>query len=461
MKFINREGELKALEERWQSGKPELFIVYGKRRVGKTELIKQFINGKRAIYFLADKRTMDGQLWELARLVGEAFADPLISRQGFGDWLDVFAYLKRNITERITVVVDEYPYLAKVDRATSSLFQKGWDEYLAKSNIVLVLMGSSIAMMESEALAARTPLFGRRTGQLLLQPLTFLQSRQFFPNASFLEMLETFTVTGGMPAYLAQIQPRLSLKENIIRGILPTTEFLHNEVEFVLKEELREPKNYLAILRAIAFGKRKLGEIVNDTGIEKSTVNKYLSSLMQLKIVQRETPITERQSMKSRKGLYRLCDNFFRFWFQYVFPYHSDLEIDRTTEVLRKFKEQFHALVEVVYEEVCIELLMQWEDRLFRFEKIGRWWDANNEIDIVATNAEANSIVFAECKWSQKQVGVDIFESLKEKSRSVIWGKPNRKEFYMLFGKSGFTPHMVEMAQREGVLLVQEDRVIY
>lgn len=458
-KFINRESELSDLEKRWRSEKPELFVVYGKRRVGKTELVKRFIKNKSAVYFLADKRTMIDQLRELSRLIGETFNDPLLQKQGFGDWLDVFEYLKRNIKQRFILVVDEFPYLVETDSAISSVFQKGWDEYLSKTNIVVILMGSSIAMMESETLIQRAPLFGRRTGQLLLHPLNFAQSRQFFPTKSFTESLQIFAIVGGMPAYLMQIDAQLDAEKNVLTYILPRTEFLYNEVEFVLKEELREPKNYLSILRAIAFGRRKLGEIVNEAGIEKPLVNKYLHTLVRLQLVERELPVIEKNPAKSRKGLYRLSDNFFRFWFQYIFTYHSDLEIERYDEVLRKFREQFHILTAITYEEVCKELIWQWQEQLFSFERVGKWWDKNEEIDLVAINYATNQIMFGECKWSEKPVGTNIYEALKKKSALVDWGK-NRKEYYILFSKSGFTPDMQELAKKEKVFLVEKDKLI-
>lgn len=459
MPFINRTTELADLEKRWKSGKSECFIVYGKRRVGKTELVKHFIQGKHAVYFLADKRAIIDQLREVARLIGEAFHDESITRQGFDSWLDVFVYLKRNVHDRFILAVDEFPYLTEVDPAMSSIFQKGWDEYLHGTNIMFVLLGSSIAMMESQVLLEKAPLFGRRTGQQLLQPLTFAQSRKFFPNTSFRDALDIYTVTGGMPAYLMQMEEDRTLEENIKQHIFPTTEFLHNEIEFILKEELREPKHYLSILRAIALNKRKLSEIVNETGLPKPKVNVYLQTLAHLHITERELPVTEANPEKSRKGLYRLRDNFFRFWFQYVFPYKSDLEIRRYDEVLRRFQEQFQLLVSKVYEEVCREFVREFP-KPFSVERVGNWWEKNEELDIVALSVRENSILFGECKWSEKQVGTNIYLELQRKASLVQWGKPGRKEYFLLCSKSGFTPDMLALAKQEHVLLMQEGTLL-
>ncbi len=443
-KFINRENELKELNQKWASKTPQLFVLYGKRRVGKTELIKQFIKNKPSVYFMGDKRTTRDQLLEVGRLLGSFFKDVFIARNGFKNWLEVFEYLKSKFKKKFVFAIDEYPYLVEVDKSASSLFQKGWDEYLKDIPIFLILSGSSISMMESEALLYQSPLYGRRTGQILLKPLSFFQAWKFFPKKSFTDFLRIYTICGGMPSYLLQINPDLSMEENIIQKIFKKTEFLHQEIEFILKEELREPKNYMAILKAIAWGKTKYGEIINETGLEKNIIQKYLSVLENLQLIERETPVTEKHPQKSRKGIYKISDYFTRFWFQYVYPYKSDLEIERFDEPLRKFRENFPTLEALTYERVCQEILLNLN--LFRFERVGRWWDKNQEIDLAAINSEKKEILFGEAKWSNKPVGSDIFLKLKEKSSFVEWNKGDRKESFILFSRSGFTADLIKMA---------------
>ena len=471
MPFINREQELKVLNEKWQSNIAQFFIIYGKRRVGKTELIKQFIKDKPAIYFLADKRTTADQLRELGQIVGSYFKDNILIKNGFDDWIEAFLYLKTKTTDTpLVLAIDEYPYLTENDKSTSSLFQKGWDEYLKNTKIFLILSGSSIAMMESETLNQRAPLFGRRTGQILVDPLNFSQSRKFFPEKSFSDFLNIYTITGGMPAYLKQFVDGGELSEEIKKKIFNKTAFLYNEVEFTLKEELRETKNYLAILRAIALGKRKLSEIVNEVGLDKATANKYISVLINLCLVEREVPITEDKPDKSRKGLYKISDNFFVFWFHYIFPYKSYLEMDNYDYVLEKMfsglkyndeiNSGFKSIAAQVYERVAVELLIALQDKIFVFERVGRYWDSNLEIDVVGFSSSEKKIIFGECKWSEKPVGTNIYEELKKKAAKVEWNKDDRKEYYILFSKSGFTPEMIKMANSDDVILVKEDVMV-
>jgi len=461
MKFINREPELTALEGKWLTNKPQFFVLYGKRRVGKTELIKQFMKGKPGIYYLADKRTIKEQLIELSQLLGNYFNDQFLLQRPLTGWLEVFLYLKEKVTEPFVLAIDEYPYLVETDKAMSSIFQKGWDEYLKKTKIFLILSGSSVAMMESEALLYKSPLYGRRTGQMLLIPLSFYQSWQFFPKKSFAEFLSIYSLTGGLPAYLEQIDPSASLLENIRNKVFPKTAFLHNEIEFILKGELREPKNYLAILRALSLGKHKFGEIVNATGLEKNVMHKYLSTLERLQLIERLVSVTDKNPLKSKRPLYKVSDNFTRFWFQYIYPYKSDLEIGNHNIVERQLKQNFNLLESLVYEQVCQEILLGLSGKIFRFEKAGKWWLREKEIDVIGVNSATREIVFGECKWSSKAVGTNVYEQLKQVSTQVDWFQNQRREFYVLFSKSGFTDNMKKLAQEEEVFLIEQDKLIF
>ncbi|MDD5463822.1 MAG: ATP-binding protein [Candidatus Moranbacteria bacterium] len=460
MKFINRTKELKDLNEKWETNISQLFVIYGKRRVGKTELVKQFLKDKPAIYFLADKRNHADQLKELGRVVGNYFEDKILVKNGFQDWIEFFEYIANKGKQPLAIAIDEYPYLVESDGATSSLFQKGWDQYLKDSKVFFILLGSSIAMMESETLIHISPLFGRRTGQILVDPMTFANSWKFFPKKDFNDFMSTYSITDGMPSYLLQMDGEKTIKENIETKIFSHTEFLYNEVEFMLREELREPKNYLSILKSISWGKRKFGEIVNDTGLKKNIITKYLTTLERLRLIEKEVPVTEKNPGKSRKGLYKISDNFFRFWFQYVFPFKSDLEIGRYARVLEQFDKLFNTLEAVVYENVCQELILDFEKQLFPIERVGKWWEKEKEIDVVALSEKENKIVFGECKWSSKQVGTNILRELEAKAKYVQWGRGKRKEFFILFSKSGFTDDMKKLAkERKDIILIEGNKL--
>lgn len=460
-KFINRQEELGFLNKKWQEKVPCLIVIYGKRRVGKTELIKQFSKNKNAVYFLADRRTAKDQLKELGQILGSHFGDELLAKNGFAEWLDVFVYLKRVVKEPLIFAIDEYPYLVETDASVGSVFQKGWDQYLKDVPVFLMLSGSSIAMMEDEVLSYKAPLYGRRSGQILVRPMNFYQSWQFFKRLSFEEFLSFYILIGGMPAYLLEMDINDTLEVNFRQKVLDRKEFLYSEVEFILREELREPRVYLSILAAISLGKTRASEIINTTGIEKSHLHKYLGILEHLQLIQREVPVTETNPEKSKKGLYKLSDNFFRIWFQFVYPYKSSLEIGNQFDALKKFKATFSMLCCLTYEQICQEILKNHQTQLFPFEKIGRWWDKNEEIDVAGCDSQSNKIIFGECKWSNKPVGTNILDKLIAKSKKVEWGPGDRFEYYALFSKSGFTPNLQKMAKEKGnIYLFHQDKLI-
>jgi uncharacterized protein len=388
--------------------------------------------------------------------VGRFFNEPLLETRGFAGWEESFQYIKAR-DERFVLVVDEFPYLMVSNPAMAGLFQKAWDEFWSASRIFLILLGSSIAMMENEVLGYRSPLYGRRTGQWRVDPMTFSAASRFREGKPFADRLAHFSVAGGIPAYWVQMDPTKDFAANLKDHVLKKGAMLYDEVEFILREELREPRYYFALLQAIAHGKRKLSEIVNATGLSQPLANKYLGVLGDLGIVEREIPVTEEKPLKSKKGLYRITEPFFHFWFSFIFPRRGELEMDRAEGVLESIKQPLSHHFASSYEKVARETLWDHMNIFFPFTALGRWWERNEEIDIVALNKELDSIVFGEVKWSEKPLGTNVFDALQEKPRKVKWGSKQRKELYCLFSKSGFTEAMIRKAREEGIILFRED----
>jgi AAA+ ATPase superfamily predicted ATPase len=453
MTFIDRERELDALERSWQTKEPQLIVIYGKRRIGKTELIKQFIKEKPGLYFLAQRINETENLKWLGEAVGEFFGDEVLKRSGFKEWRWFFDYLRSHVKNRMALVFDEFPYLADANKNIASIFQAGWDESLKSTPIYVILCGSSIAMMESEVLSEKAPLYGRRTGQIFLKPFSFSDAAKFYPGLPFNRCLEFYSIAGGNPSYLKRLDQKTSLDKNLKENIFQPEAFLYSEVEFVLREELREPRNYFAILKAIALSKNKFGEIVNETGLDKGVLHKYLFVLEDLHVIQKEVPVTEKHALKSRKGIYRLRDQFFKFWFRYVLPNKGYVEAGRIDRVKQKVKADWASFVGENYENLAQNLARLHQDSFFPMDKVGRWWDKNEEIDIVALSENEKKALFGEAKWSNRPVGVDLYENLKRKTHLVDWNRGERKEYFCLFSKSGFTENMLKLAREERIVL--------
>jgi len=453
--FINREVELAFLEQKWNEPKAQFIVLWGKRRVGKTELTRQFIKGKPHVYFLSESTNEKEQLSRLSQSLGRFFGEPLLETRGFTGWEECFSYVKAK-DRRFVLVIDEFPYLIYSNPAVTSLFQKAWDEYWSGGNIFLILLGSSISMMENEVMGYRSPLYGRRTGQWRVDPMRFEEIGRFRKGKTFDDRISHFAVAGGIPAYWLMFDPKAAFEDNLKNGVLRKGEMLYDEVEFILREELREPRYYFALLQAIAQGKRKLSEIVNATGMTQPVANKYLGVLADLKIVERELPVTEKMPLKSKKGLYRIIDEFFRFWFRFVFTRRGELEMGRIGEVMTDIHKGLPGHLGGVYENVAAETVRAHTRLFFPFSAVGRWWEKGEEIDVVGVNEDLDSILFCEVKWSTKPIGTDIYEDLKRKALQVEWGSPKRKEFFCLFGKKGFTEAMVKKAKEDGVILFKE-----
>jgi len=462
MKFINRSAELQKLNDLWQEKSSQLVVIHGKRRVGKTELIKQFIKDGKGIYFLADKRTHKEQLLEFARVVGNYFNDEFVTNKGFDDWLEAFTYLKGKAkSQRFVVALDEYPYLIETDPATSSIFQKIWDEQIKSTNMYLILCGSSMSMMESELLSYKAPLYGRLTGQLLIESMNYIAAQKFFPNKNFLSFMSFYSITGGMPAYMEQFAKFSTATQAVEKLCWDKQGLYHNEVNTTLKQELRTPNNYFAILKAIAWGKTQTNKIASTTGLEPQLVNKYMDTLVRLQFVKREVPVTEDKPHKSRKGIYILTENFVRFWFQYIYAFNSDLEIGNLSQVKKGFSQYAHILEAIVFEQVSREYLMHHQKNLFPFERFGRYWDTKVEIDGLGFNKKLKKIVFMEAKWSNMQMTDKELNKLYAKAQQVTTFDNKYEKYFVLSSKSGFHKQLIERSKKnKNILLLDKLKAI-
>jgi len=434
-RFINREEELEFLERRFREKLPQILIVYGRRRVGKTELIKTFCEGKKFVYFLADKRGTLVNSERFAEITAEYFKDVKPEVKNFDN---AFRYtVKRAGKEKMIIVIDEFSYLVEKDSSIPSVFQLIVDEIIKGENIVLILCGSLVSMMES-LLSYKNPLYGRRTGQWKVEPLKFNQIKNFFRKYTLEQRVQAFSISGGVPFYLSIFDENRSIISNIKEKILTKGSLLYEEIEFLLREELRDYSTYFSILEAIVNGNTKISEIANFSKVEAKDLPKYLNVLIKLGIVERIVPVTEK--LKSKKAIYLIKDNFFRFWFKFVYPNKSYLEIDNTDYVIKKIGKEFNSFVGKAFEEIGKELLIESNrsNKLpFKFDKIGKWWYKDKEIDVVLLSKEKKKIAFFEVKWQDLSFkeAEKILKELEEKARFVSWFNKKRREYFGIIAK--------------------------
>jgi AAA+ ATPase superfamily predicted ATPase len=427
--FADREQELQFLENHYKTETAELVVIYGRRRVGKTELSLQFSKNKPHIYFLADRRPETELIHELKQRMSNYLKDTSFAKLDIKNWTELFQeFTKWSKNEHPTIIIDEFPNLIEVNHATPSMFQKIWDQNLKNTHTMLILLGSSIAMMETEVLNYKSPLYGRRTAQWKLEPLKLFHLKPFFPEYSLETLIRVYGCLGGIPAYLKKFDAQQGFWQNVEQKILTKGEFLYEEAEFLLREELREPRNYSSILRTIAQGAKTYGEILNQTGMDKSMLSKYASVLEDLGFTKRVYPIGAKP--KPRKGQYTIADNYLAFWFKYIFPNKTELETGNTTQVQNRIHEDYNTHLGYVFEQVTQEILteIQRKDKLpFRFTTMGKWWFKNTEIDLIALDEETRTTTFLETKWSNlnEQDTQRTLNNLKTKAQQFRW---NRKE---------------------------------
>ena len=404
MKFIGRRKELEALEQEYQRD-GGFVVLYGRRRVGKTTLIKEFIKDKTAFYFLATEEVESQSMKRLAGVLARATNNPMLGRVAFSDWLDLFQEAARyRPEEKKVLIIDEFPYLVKTNQAFPSILQNAWDEFLKDSNIMLILCGSLIGMMRKHALSYESPLYGRRTAQIRLTPLTFTDVHTAQPQP-FEKAVEQYAVTGGVPKYLEFFRPDGELLEQIKSVILSKSGFLYEEPSFLLKDEVQSAVNYFSIIRGIADGNHKLGKLAGALGMESSALTPYLSTLIELGFLVKDTPVTEKNPEKSRKGLYFISDNFVRFWFRYVYPYKGELELDNQQVSLDELNKDFvQKFVAFAYEDICKDIfaaLCRSGELDFTPSRIGSYWlnDVSNDtqVDVMAVDHQRKLICAGEC----------------------------------------------------------------
>jgi len=431
--FINRKEELKILVERFEGKKAEFLIIYGRRRVGKTDLIAHSIKNYPNIYFLAEERPDAENIKEVQGLMGDFLKDEEFKMIKFSDWVELFKSFSLKNNQRCIIAIDEFPYLVKQNPAVPSKFQKIWDLYLKDSKIALVLIGSSISMME-KLLGSESPLHGRRTGQLEIKPIPLPEIGKFLPGYLPEDILLSYGCVDGIPLYLKQFNSAKTPFENIENLFVKRDAILYNEAEVLLKQEFRETANYFSILKAISLGNTKQGEIISCTEIEKSIISKYLKNLESVRIIKREYPLTDRKE-KRKNVRFAFTDNYFRFWFRFIYPNKSIIEKGESKIVLGLIERDYRSYLGHIFEGVAEDML--WRIKPFMFTKAGRWWHKDKEIDLVSINEETGEIGFFECKWkdlSEKDARTILYE-LKEKSVFVDWNNETRKEYFGIFAK--------------------------
>lgn len=449
--FIGRERELKALNKLYSSNKFEFAVIYGRRRIGKTELIKQFLGDKKAIYFMGIESNAKLNLENLSKSILE-FNTGIRADTSFSNFQAALEYVFQLAeNDRIILAIDEYPYVARSSKSLASTLQLLIDKYKDTSKLMLILCGSSMSYIEDNVLSYKAPLYGRRTAQIKLLPFDFEETCRYLADMSGEDKALMYGAVGGTPQYLLQVSDKLSVEENIKNTYLNPISFLYEEPTNLLKQEVREPAIYTAIITAIATGASRMADISTKVGEDTSVCTTYIKNLISLGIVQKETPYGEKAS---RKTIYSIADNMFRFWYRFVLENNSIIARGADDLAYKRIEPYFTDYMGKVFEDISAQylwkLLVSGKSPI-EFTSLGRWWGndprtkSQTEIDIMGEH-DKNSALFAECKWTNEKVDLGVLETLVQ--RSELFAYKNVHLF--LFAKSGFTKGCIDKAAELG-----------
>lgn len=462
--MYGRQYELDTMNYLYKKGGFQLVLLYGRRRIGKTTLITEFIKNKKNIFFSAEQDTKENNLNKFSKIVFKYFNEDKF--ESFKSIDNLLLYIVDKVKkEKLIIVIDELPYFCKYYESLLSNLQHIIDHKLINTNIYLVLSGSYMSFMEKKVLGEKSPLFGRRTAQIKLDGFDYLDAQNFNHDKNKQKCCEIYGALGGTPLYLSLYDKNISFKENIINLYLNRAGYLYEETKLLLRQEIEEPYIYNAIIEAIALGYTKSNEISTKIGEENAKCIKYLNTLISLGIVYKETPFATKEN--SRKTIYQISDFMFRFWYKYVFNNHSLIENNGGDIVYSKIIDKtYNDYMGHIFEKICIQYLNRINvvNKLpFIFTKIGRWWGNDKkehkeiEIDIVASDND--NYIFGECKWTNEPCDKSILDKLVNNSN--IFDSNIKNKYYVIFSKSGFTDELLKMKKNNKNIFLLDINDIY
>lgn len=461
--FVGREQELADLRRIYKKQGFQMLVLYGRRRVGKTTLLEHFSKGKDALFFTAKEQSSALNLKDLSQAIFEL--EGLDASVTFESWEGAFNYLgeqSRQSAKKLIFIFDEFPYAAITDPTLPSILQVAIDHVFKNSNILLILSGSNEGFMESKVLGSKSPLFGRRTAQIKLQPFDYLDAAKMTPSIQNpVELLRYYATFGGTPYYLAQIDEALSYEDSLNELLFNKSGFLYEEPLMLLRQELREPSLYNSILYAIASGATSPKEISERSGVETTTTSRYLKTLEDLGLVARLVPFGN-NPQRSKKSIYRLKDPFFAFWYRFVGPNMGAVEAGAGHAVVKQkvLGESLSTYEGKVFEEVCEQWLKranQGGDLPFLATEFGTWWGTNpkhreqTDIDVVAADKSEKRILLGECKWRER---VDASKAIRSLEDRVDLIKGYEHPWLYLFTKHRVSEKVAAREKSENVRFV-------
>lgn len=439
--MFGRKDELAYLNELYERNKFEFLIMYGRRRVGKTTILQEFARNTNTIFFPAREKNDSLNLEDFSKAIQFHFDHSFIV--SFKSWEDAFDYIGHKVTDRTAIIIDEFPYIIEENPSVKSLLQHAIDHDFKSKNIFLILCGSSISIMENEIMGRQSSLHDRQTATLEIKPYDYLESSAFFPNYSNLDKILAYGILGGIPRYLEAFDSSKTIEENIASKIIRNGAYLYEEPDNLLKAELRDTNTYNSILSAISSGRNRIIDIADYIHEDRTKVAKYLTILQNLRLVEKRVPCGE--SLKSKKSIYVIKDNFLKFWFRYEFTNNTYYSILGPKDAANEIMNDISNFMGDAFEEICKEyMIRQAKQRKLPFIPfyIGKWWGTNpflkaqDNVNVLVLDRTQTKAIFIECKFTSNPMPMEEYTDLLNAAKAF----PKIKEKHLCFiSKSGFT----------------------
>lgn len=457
--MFGRKEELNHLNELYDSHNFEFLVMYGRRRVGKTTILQEFARNSHSIFFPAREKNDALNLEDFSKVIQYHFDKTFIA--SFQNWEDAFNYIGSKVTERTTIIIDEFPYIIEENPSVKSILQHVIDHSWKNKNIFLILCGSSVSIMETDVMGRKSPLHDRQTSSLEVKPFDYLESSMFFSNYSNEDKLLAYGILGGIPRYLEAFDPHLSIEKNIASKIIRNGAYLHEEPDNLLKAKLRETNVYSSILSAIANGRNKIIDIANFIHEDRTKVAKYLITLQTLRLIEKRIPCGDPET--SKKSIYVIKDPFFKFWFRYEFTNNSYYAMLGANDASKEIMDDISNLMGDAFEEICKEYFI----RLAKQRKLpfipyhlGKWWGTNpvikaqDDVDLLAIDRSGKKAIFVECKFTSQPMPYDEYVDLVTATKAFT----NIEEKHLWFiSKSGYTDSVIKQAKIDNATLLSID----
>lgn len=453
--FVGRHQELEQLNQAYQENDFQFTVIYGRRRIGKTSLINEFLKDKKSIYYVALEENAEDNLKRFSDAISIFKNTDQGGKEKFANFEECFKEITHLAQkQRVILVIDEFPYLAKAYPTISSMLQSYIDHEFKETNLFLILCGSSMSFMERQVLGYQSPLYGRRTLALKLEPFKLSEAHEMLPKLSKEDAFIINTVCGGVPQYLSYMSDSMSVADNIKKNFLSKSGRLFDEPNNLLQQELRDPTNYNSIINAIASGASKHSKIAQSAHLQTGPLTTYLNNLIDLGIVEKKLPVTEQKKSKSKNIVYRICDGMFRFWYTFVGKQTDLIERGLTDLAWVKVQKGLSDFMGPEFEKYSQDFM--WSQDMNEkivpnpFIHLGNWWGTDKrthqqvELDIVGFSDDERDGYFGECKWKNEPISRSVLEKLITNSEIL---KYPLKHYY-LFSKSGFTDSCQELAKK-------------